>query len=221
MADDKKKPEGWNLEVDEWIIIAFFLLAILGTLVPTIVNFINSGQISFFGFKLSKIWDFLKSIIPFMKILGFVGAGAAAYGTISFNMKADSILKAEKAKVYPEIIPGISPDAEPVKSRILEKWEEILRLSESQNPSDWRLSIIEADIILNELLDKLQLSGDTMGEKLKTVEKSDFTTIESAWEAHKARNTIAHEGSNVLLNQRETARIISLYGAVFKEFQLI
>ena len=60
-----------------------------------------------------------------------------------------------------------------------------------------------------------------MGEKLKAVEKSDFTTIESAWEAHKARNMIAHEGSDFLINQREIHRIISLYEAVFKEFYLI
>ena len=97
----------------------------------------------------------------------------------------------------------------------------ILTLSESQNQSDWRLAIIEADIILDELLQKLQLPGDTMGEKLKAVEKSDFTTIESAWEAHKARNMIAHNGSDFLINQREIRHIISLYEAVFKEFFLI
>ena len=65
--------------------------------------------------------------------------------------------------------------------------------------------------MLDELLNKLQLPGDTTGEKLKAVEPSDFTTIESAWEAHKARNVIAHEGSNILFNQREALRIVSLY----------
>jgi len=35
-----------------------------------------------------------------------------------------------------------------------------------------------------------------MGDKLKAVEKSDFNSIELAWEAHKARNMIAHEGSD-------------------------
>ena len=111
--------------------------------------------------------------------------------------------------------------AQPAPNPMVTKWQKILTLSESQNQSDWRLAIIEADIILDELLQKLQLPGDTMGEKLKAVEKSDFTTIESAWEAHKARNMIAHNGSDFLINQREIRHIISLYEAVFKEFFLI
>ncbi len=221
MADEKKKPEGWKLEPDEWVIVALFLLAILSTIVPLVVGYINSGQVSFFGLKISVIWDWFKSTVPFLKILGFGVAIAAAFYTVIFNRKSEIILQVERAKVYPEKMPQISNDTEPVKNHVIEKWEEIVRLSESQNPSDWRLAIIEADIILNDLLDKLQLPGDTMGEKLKAVEPSDFTTIESAWEAHKARNVIAHEGSNILLNQREALRILSLYEAVFEEFELI
>ena len=75
--------------------------------------------------------------------------------------------------------------------------------------------------MLGELLEKLGLPGETMGERLKAVEKSDFTTIEYAWEAHKFRNVIAHGGNDFLINQREIRRIISLYEAVFKEFFLI
>jgi hypothetical protein len=75
--------------------------------------------------------------------------------------------------------------------------------------------------MLDDLLGSLRLPGETMGEKLKAVEKSDFNTIDFAWEAHKARNMIAHEGPEFLLNQRETRRIISLYESVFREFEII
>jgi hypothetical protein len=81
--------------------------------------------------------------------------------------------------------------------------------------------VIEADIILDSLLEKLNLPGQTMGDKLKAVERSDFLTIDQAWEAHKARNNIAHQGGEFLFNQREARRIIALYGEVFKEFHLI
>jgi transposase len=60
-----------------------------------------------------------------------------------------------------------------------------------------------------------------MGERMKAIEKSDFNTIDDAWEAHKARNNIAHQGGGFALNQREARRIISLYERVFREFQLI
>ena len=129
-------------------------------------------------------------------MMGFGITIAAAVGVIVFNKKSEIILQAQRAKLYPEKMPQVSDAVEPAKNHVVEKWEEIVKLSESQNSSDWRLAIIEADILLDELLNKLQLPGDTTGEKLNAVEPSDFTTIESAWEAHKARNVIAHEGSN-------------------------
>ncbi|MFZ2716392.1 MAG: GW dipeptide domain-containing protein [Minisyncoccia bacterium] len=100
-------------------------------------------------------------------------------------------------------------------------WERVLDYIESFNESDWRLSIIEADIMLGDLLDKLSVGGDSIGEKLKLIEKSDFTTIENAWEAHKIRNRIAHDGGDFLLTQREARRVIDLYRSIFDEFEMI
>lgn len=102
-----------------------------------------------------------------------------------------------------------------------ERWESVERHMDSENPNDWRLAIIEADTILDELVKKMGYEGDTMGERLKNIEISDFTTLQDAWEAHKIRNRIAHEGSTFLLTKREARRVISLYEKVFKEFAVI
>ncbi len=80
---------------------------------------------------------------------------------------------------------------------------------------------MDADILLDELLDSLGYRGDTMGDKLKQVERSDFNTIDLAWEAHKIRNRIAHEGSHMQLTDREARRAVNLFEQVFKEFHLI
>lgn len=217
----KEKPAGVGFDAIESFILLVIFLSIAGTIVPVIISYVSSGEISFFGFKLAIIIDFFKSYSFFFKFLGFVVAFGAAFGTIFFNKKGDMIWRAEKAKLYPENMPTSFKDSQPAHSPLLEKWQKILAHSESMNPSDWRFAIIEADIILDELLDQLHLPGDTMGDKLKAVEPSDFLTLDSAWEAHKARNQIAHQGSDFLLNQREVRRIISLYGLVFKEFGLI
>jgi hypothetical protein len=221
MADVKKdKPEGWDFDAVETIVLILVLTALVGTIVPAILSYFSSGEISFYGYKLSGIVEFFRSNVLFFKILGFTIAIVAAVYAFVFTKKGDAILREERAKVYPENMPVVST-VEASKNPMLEKWEKIVKLSESQNSSDWRLAVIEADIILDGLLQKLQLPGDTMGDKLKAVEKSDFTTIESAWEAHKFRNNIAHEGSDFLINEREIHRVISLYEAVFKEFELV
>jgi len=101
------------------------------------------------------------------------------------------------------------------------KWLQVQKHMDSENPSDWKLAILEADIMLAEMLDKFGLPGESIADKLKVVEKSDFNTIEQAWEGHKIRNAIAHEGSEFTISQREAKRVISLFKQVFDEFKLI
>lgn len=219
--EKKEKPAGWNFDPLEAFIVLIFLLAIVGSVVPAIWGYITSGEISFFGIPLSFIGDFFKSNVQLLKTLGFVIGGAAAVGSFIFTKLGDAIWVAEKAKLYPVGMKVSASNGSVVENPTKKKWDKIVAQSESTTPSEWRLAIIEADIMLDDLLSTLRLPGETMGDKLKAVEKSDFNTIDLAWEAHKARNMIAHQGSDFVLNQRETRRIISLYEVVFKEFHLI
>lgn len=111
--------------------------------------------------------------------------------------------------------------AEELPSAQSQKWQQVQVHVNSQNPAEWRLSILEADVILDDMMQSLGFHGETLGERLKNTSKADFKTIDTAWEAHKIRNAIAHEGSDFLLSQRESKRIIGLYETVFKEFSYV
>ncbi|MEX2405224.1 MAG: hypothetical protein WD579_01335, partial [Candidatus Paceibacterota bacterium] len=50
-----------------------------------------------------------------------------------------------------------------------ERWSRILKLSESSNENDWRQAVMEADIMLDNMLTAMGHQGDTLGEKLKSV----------------------------------------------------
>ncbi|SRR5258706_7918151 len=102
-----------------------------------------------------------------------------------------------------------------------EKWEQVILHMNSTNQSDWRLAIIEADTMLDEMTKELDLLGENLGERLKAVEPADFTTINAAWEAHKVRNRIAHDGSSFNLTRSDAENTIGLYEEVFKEFKYI
>ncbi len=102
-----------------------------------------------------------------------------------------------------------------------ERWEVVENHINSTNPAQWRLAIIEADSLLDDMVKKMGYEGDGLGERLKAVEVSDFNSIQSAWEAHKVRNKIAHEGEGFELTHREAKRVIGLYEDVFKEFGYI
>ncbi|MEI6400371.1 MAG: hypothetical protein WCO58_02520 [bacterium] len=102
-----------------------------------------------------------------------------------------------------------------------DKWENIVDHSMTANPNDWRLAIIEADSMLDELTQNLNLSGESLGERLKSASRNSFQTIDLAWEAHKRRNKIAHEGLSYDLTQRETKETIEMYRHIFEEFKII
>ncbi|HWP61159.1 MAG TPA: hypothetical protein VN495_00985, partial [Candidatus Paceibacterota bacterium] len=101
------------------------------------------------------------------------------------------------------------------------RWNRIREEASSDDEQKHRLAILEADIMLNELLDTLGYKGETMGDKMRQVERGSFNTIDFAWEAHRARNTIAHQGSGTPLSAHEARRIIMLYERVFREFKFV
>ncbi len=97
------------------------------------------------------------------------------------------------------------------------RWDRIMEQIGSDKPDQWRLAVLEADIMLNEVLDTRGYKGETMADKMKQVDRADLNSIDAAWEAHKFRNRIAHETSGNALEYREARRIISLYERVFRE----
>lgn len=101
------------------------------------------------------------------------------------------------------------------------RWRDVMLHVNSENSNDWRQAILEADVMLDDAISKRGYIGDGVGEKMKQVAKGDINTIDDAWEAHKMRNRIAHEGSNFELNQREARRVVSLYEKVLKELSYI
>lgn len=102
------------------------------------------------------------------------------------------------------------------------RWNRILELTASENESDWRFAVIEADSMLDDLLKERGYFGATMADRLKSAREGGvFVTVNNAFEAHNVRNRIAHEGMNFSLSQMETRRLMRLYESVFDEFKII
>jgi hypothetical protein len=102
-----------------------------------------------------------------------------------------------------------------------ETWEGIRAKLLSDNQSDWRLAIIEADIYMDRLLDDRGFHGETTSDKLKQIAPGDFASVQIAWEAHKVRNRIAHEGAAFALTQPEARRVLSYFEIIFRDLEVI
>jgi len=101
------------------------------------------------------------------------------------------------------------------------RWVKTLSYLFSQHSSDWKLAVIEADSMLEDLMSQLGFKGETLGDKLKEATQDKFKSLTSAWEVHTIRNRIAHEGVSFELSQHEAKRVIALYEQIFREFGFI
>lgn len=99
-----------------------------------------------------------------------------------------------------------------------ERWHNVQHHMESENPNDWKLAIIEADVLLERTLEKAGYAGATIADKLKSASIRSFYSIDDAWQAHRVRNQIAHGGSDFVLTQKVAKETLIMYERVFKEF---
>lgn len=87
----------------------------------------------------------------------------------------------------------------------------------SGNPNDWKLAIIEADVMLDQTLIANGYPGATLGERLKGTTVQQLSTLNDAWDVHRIRNQIAHEGADFVLTQRAAQQAIMQYERVLAE----
>ncbi len=127
-----------------------------------------------------------------------------------------SLRKKEEAIYSAKIEPAYTDAA--ADQELGKRWKTIVEHADSGSQNDWKQAIIEADVLLDNLVTKLGYQGESLGEKLKRTTTGDFKSRDAAWEAHMVRNRIAHDGSAYDINQIEAKRVISLYRQVFDEF---
>lgn len=226
MADDKKKgppappsPFGkdHHKEVIYFVLPGLFLLSLL---VSRLMAFLNNLEYS----AAATFWDrFVLGVLHFWSIwkgVAVVLCALAVWALVYSLIKLREIDR-EEEKIYGHAPEDAFLQQGPGQNRENPKWQKVVAHANSNNPAEWRVAIIEADIMLDELLKILGYDGDGVGEMLKKVEPSDMLTLDQAWEAHKIRNRIAHSGQAFDLSERETQRVIKLFEEVFQEYQII
>lgn len=141
-------------------------------------------------------------------VIGYLLSVAALFTIVYTTVRLFELRKRE-SEHYKTLLPA-APEggAHP-------RWQHIELLMGSASQSEWREAVVEADIMLDDILKKRGYAGENVGERLKS---ADFATLQDAWEAHKVRNQIAHEGSAFELSETLARRTIARYGNVFREF---
>lgn len=177
----------------------------------------------------NKILAVINPIIAFFTnphtwtVIGIISSSISilAIAIIIFSLvRMREIQIHEKREIDHEIHEALLKDKEKERDSN-PRWHYILTLIESSNESDWRVGIIEADTMLEEVLRGKGFEGTTASELLEGARSSGYVTVQSAWDAHLIRNQIAHQGSEFPLSQVEARRTIKMFQTFFEELGVI
>ncbi len=166
-----------------------------------------SGAFSFFG----TIWSIYT-------VLAYIVSAFLLYIFIYSSIQLGHIKQQKRAAIKEQEDAWQHLHGKPAQESRFTVIEEQLA---SSNPNDWKLSIIEADVLLDEALKRNGFSGTTLGERLQSVSADNLQTLDDAWTAHKVRNQIAHGGEDFVLTQKLARDTIARYRNVFQELGLL
>lgn len=107
-----------------------------------------------------------------------------------------------------------------LQRRAFEDWQKILEKGKSLDEKERKFAIIEADTLLDKILEMSGYTGENLGARLKQVERGDVESLDDLWEAHKVRNRIAHE-ANFKLTSETAVLTLSRFEKALKELEYI
>ena len=105
------------------------------------------------------------------------------------------------------------------KEKYRTAWLEIENNITKDNNASYQFAILSADKLLDKALKESGVPGETMGDRLKAVDRL-LQDINGVWAAHKMRNRIAHEvGGNI--NKVVAKRMLAIYKNALKDLGAI
>jgi hypothetical protein len=103
---------------------------------------------------------------------------------------------------------------------IKRRWKEVLENTQSNDDADRRLSVIDADDIFNEVLEKVGYVGDNTYDKLARLNENIIPNINEIKKAYEVKKEIMHD-PNRNLEEDEAKNLVSRYEKALKDLQVI
>lgn len=104
-------------------------------------------------------------------------------------------------------------------SKFMKRWEAVSARLSSGNPSQYKVAILEADAIAEEMLGGIGYDGSNMKERLDAVRPGQIAALENLRAGHDVRNRIIRDPS-FAVSREETESILNGYRGFFEELEL-
>lgn len=103
--------------------------------------------------------------------------------------------------------------------KFIKTWQKIIKRLEKGLESEYKLAVIEADSVLNDILKRLgYVNGESLGERLDQVDKDFLSNLEEIRNVHSVCSSIIHD-PDYTLSLEKAREIISVYEKALTELE--
>ncbi len=106
------------------------------------------------------------------------------------------------------------------KNKMRKRWAKIKERLESENPSQYKVAILEADIAIDKILSDMRYPGENLTERLEKIQPAQLPGYEDLKNAHNIRNQIIHE-ADFAVDKKRAKEIIAVYERLLENFELL
>lgn len=100
------------------------------------------------------------------------------------------------------------------------KWQKAVQRLHSENPSDWKTSIIEMAELVDSILIMIKYPGESMGERLDGMLPNQINNLEQIKQAQQVYQRVSDDPT-YQLSREEAMQTLEIFGKALQFFQAI
>ena len=154
-------------------------------------------------------------VILVLKII-FILASIALLGVISYTIASTNWLKFRAMEDINEFIKFKAYGSD----KYIKEWKKIMKRIDSGIEAEYKLAIIEIDIMLGEILQRMGHNEGTIEKNLDKMTLIEVPNIDTLKEARKIRNGVIHD-PDYQLSKEKAKEVMDVYQATFRSLGII
>jgi len=174
-----------------------------------LIELLNNSGVDILGFYNSTFFGIVKFILGIYAVVVF----------------ADIVLLLVQRGLsgdFRETLMGVNipPEFVRKKGKLRKKWRKIREGIGSAEEANWKIAIISADEIIDDLIRRMGYAGENMGERLAEINPGQIENIEELKKAHEVRNQIIHDEA-FELSKEQAEETIGYFENFLKYFDVL
>lgn len=115
---------------------------------------------------------------------------------------------------------NLPPEITTKKAKMKARWDKIKKRLESGNEADYKVAIIEADSVIDDLIRRIGYKGENMMERINNIPIGQLDKVDEIKEAHEIRNRVIHE-EKFRVNRKTAEEVFTKYEHFLRHFEVL